>query len=112
MSITVYRKGNTHTVRGVECELMLISPEYFTGEAPKGWFLTLDDLDVDKVEVVAVEEPVEDTIQKEINIEKLTNKETRYYAELNDIENFDDARIKTLKGKLKKCQEKAILKVK
>jgi hypothetical protein len=114
MGLVLYRNGNTHTVNGITCELKVVDSAAFTGTVEKGWFMSVDDINVIEEikepvnEIVEVLEPIEEPFK--INIETLSNEKTRELSKLNKIKNFDKARISTLKGKLTICQEQATLK--
>ncbi len=99
MAVVVYRRGNTHTVNGIRCELKIINHELFNGEPDPGWFFSPED---------AYKE-IDNGLQKEENEAKeeekeMSNEEIRTAAKDAGIENFDKARIGTLKEKLKNAE--------
>lgn len=104
MSIVLYRKGDTHTVKGIRCELKKIDPEYFSGVPESGWFLSVRDINK-AVEPERAETDVqakEKTIPKDIKtIDGMDNDEIRIAAKLADMADYKTARIRTLKNRLK-----------
>lgn len=124
MSVVFYRKGNTHTVRGIKCELTVIRPEYFNGKLPEGWFFAPEDIvkgeeaeenleihiakarekmakkkDIDTDGMQEGVKKEEDT--EEVEEKVLKNPEIRQAAKDAGIENWKTARIETLKESLK-----------
>ena len=59
--IALYRKGNTHVIRGVKCEMGRFETKRLQGCLNSGWVTNPQDLlEVEEVvEVVEVEEPAE-----------------------------------------------------
>lgn len=106
MGLVLYRKGDTHTVKGVLCELKVVDSATFTGQVEKGWYISVNDID-------GIPEPKEPEVVKDlepVNIDELPSEKIRELARINKIEKFSTARISTLKGKLTACQEQATLK--
>jgi len=42
--ICIYRKGNTHKIKGVECEMTTISPSNIEHYLDNGWVLNVNKL--------------------------------------------------------------------
>lgn len=98
MSIVLYRKGDTHTVRGIACELKIVSHEHFSGVPDAGWFLNVQDIN----KVGKTEEPQEIVVSEETKtIDGMDNDEIRVAAKMAGMRDYDTARIRTLKKKLK-----------
>ena len=128
MSVLVYRKGSTHTINGISCEMAKIEPKSLQPHIDAGWCLTVEDVyaepnysEPEEVieapedeEQAEYREEVEETIEeleeapelptkKEIDTNgsgKLSNKEIRAAAQNMGIDDWDTARIATLKEKL------------
>ena len=106
MGVVLYRRGDTHTVRGVRCELKVVDSRHFSGTPDAGWFLNVRDIDkVEKPEVkevatdLIVEEPtVPETVK---TIDGMDNDEIRVAAKMAKMNDYDTARIRTLKHRLK-----------
>lgn len=103
MSIVLYRKGDTHTVRGIACELKIVSHEHFSGVPDAGWFLNVQDIN----KVGKTEEPqeIESNVivvsEETKTIDGMDNDEIRVAAKMAGMRDYDTARIRTLKNKLK-----------
>lgn len=126
MSIKLYKKGNTHIENGLECEIVLINNRLFDPEnLPKDHYLSPEEsnglqkeekerTDEEREKEIlrnlrTMEDKARSDIMKEalygIDIEKLDNKELRSLSRKCNIENWNDARFKTLRMELKKCQQ-------
>lgn len=107
MGIVLYRKGNTHRVRDIDCELKVVKPEYFTGEPERGWFISPEEAYGEVENGVQEEIETEDTKETEEEVltkpdyDKMSNKEIRSHAEKANIKNYKNARIQKLVEKLK-----------
>ena len=83
MAIKLYRKGTTHNINGVECEIRL-----FTGRNPlgfvgiDGWCKSIDDID---------------GVTDSDEWGGYTSEQVRELAKEADIEGWDTKRINTLK---------------
>ena len=44
MGVVLYRKGDTHIVNKIPCELKVIDHKHFNGEPEPGWFLSVEDI--------------------------------------------------------------------
>lgn len=88
MSVVLYRKGDERVVKGFPCDILLVEPESFNLESiPNGWFLT-------------PEKAYEEVKQEETKVLK-GNSKIRNDAKEAGIEDWETARIATLKDRLK-----------
>jgi hypothetical protein len=93
MAIKLFRKGNTHRVNGIECEVRLFPVKYgqsFVGV--DGWCVSVEDLE--KKEVVEIEEEIESG-----SIDQ-PSKVVRELAKEAGIDGWEKKRISTLKEEL------------
>ena len=44
MRILLYKKGTTHKIDGVNCDIKRVEPEQFHGRPDEGWYLTPKDI--------------------------------------------------------------------
>ena len=89
MSVVLYRQGEQRDIKGLMCDVMLVDPELFNvGAMPKGWFLS---------PVKAYEEIKEESEPKVLK----GNAKIRNDAKESGIEEWETARIATLKDRLK-----------
>jgi hypothetical protein len=102
MGVVLYRKGSTHTIRGVECEAKVIDSRSFTGKAEEGWFLSEKDIDVKEKN-----EEEKDTIKEVEEIKTgqkdeilMSDAELRKEAEKRGVKGWRRASIKTLRAAL------------
>ena len=123
MGVVLYREGNTHTVRGLRVEARVFDDQLFEPNLGAGWFLSPEDVYAEPEEVIEApedeeqaeyKEEVEETIEEpeeapelptkeKIDTNgsgKLSNKEIRAAAKSIGIDDYDSARIATLKEKL------------
>lgn len=122
MSVILYRQGNTHKERGVDCEIKLVKPKNFNGQPDEGWFLSPEaaygvqekKTDEEKQKEIAENLKIHEQKAKEkriksllidVDIDAVENKNLRILARKCSIDNWDDARFKTLREALKKCQQ-------
>lgn len=100
MAIQLYRKGSSHTVRGIECEVCNFAPASLDGMLADGWVTSPEELSDDNAQIEessgndeeSTEEKSED--EKE-DAEKALNP-IRIKAQLAGIDGWDTKRIKTL----------------
>ncbi|MCP4090299.1 MAG: hypothetical protein GY746_10960 [Gammaproteobacteria bacterium] len=107
MSVVIYRQGDTHTVNGVRCELKIVNHEFFTGQPEPGWFFSPEEAykEIDHgVQKEEIEEPKAEEVKKVTAKKKTSNDKVRLAAKKAGIEDFDKARIETLKEKLKNAK--------
>jgi hypothetical protein len=111
--VIIYRKGNTHQIRGIECEKSMVDALELDQYLSDGWVVRPEDLikyeepeetndTPEDEEQVELEEPKKIT-KEEIDTNgsgKLSNKEIRAAAMRIGIEDWSKARISTLKEKL------------
>jgi len=102
MAIVLYGTGNTHTCQGVLCAIKTIKAEHFCGLPDDGWFLSPQEVYAD-IKPADKERPeVEASVEtKVIDFDKMGNYEVRARAKALDIPGWKDARVKTLRNKLK-----------
>ena len=88
MAIKLFRKGNTHNINGIECEVRLFDVKYggsFVGV--DGWCSSPEDIDGKTKEV-----------QEEPNDwDDLSSSDIREIAKESGIEGWENKRINTLK---------------
>lgn len=82
MAIQLYREGDTHTVRGILCELKNFDASELDYQLKQGWLTSPEDIG-----------------EKEDNDEDALNP-VRIEAREKGIEGWDTKRIKTLEGLL------------
>ena len=109
MGVVFYREGNTHVVRGIVCEAMVLPHKLYRGKVPEGWYKKPEAINgLQEEEETEEEQERQEGIKlllTDVVIDDLDNKELRIMARKCNIENWNDARFKTLRGKLKKCQQ-------
>ena len=44
MSILLYKKGTTHNINGIDCDIKKVDPELFTGQPEPGWYLQPEEI--------------------------------------------------------------------
>jgi len=93
MGVVLYRKGETHTVRGIKVEAQVFDAHLFEPNLNAGWCLSPEDV---YKEVKEPEQPEFEEVDTN-GSGKLSNKEIRSAAERMGIEDYDTARIATLK---------------
>lgn len=109
MSVVLYKKGVSVDMNGLGCDILVVAPELFNvNQLPSGWFLTPEGAyeeqeQAHKEVVEAITEEVKEEPQiAETPIKKLTgNAKIRNDAKEAGIEDWEKARIATLKEKLK-----------
>ena len=127
MSVVLYKKGEKVDMNGLNCDILVVAPELFNvHQLPEGWFLTPEDAHRDTEEESAEKERLRleeqqkeiDDSFKEIEVEEVTieakqeekpkevkaltgNAKIRNDAREAGIEDWENARIVTLKAKLK-----------
>ncbi|MCP4144700.1 MAG: hypothetical protein GY752_05385 [bacterium] len=107
MAVVLYRQGDTHTVNGIRCELIRVDHELFTGTPDPGWFFSPEEAykEIDNgVQKEESEEPKAEKVKKITAKKKTSNDKVRLAAKKAGIEDFDKARIGTLKEKLKNAK--------
>jgi hypothetical protein len=111
MSIQLFRKGTTHNIKGVECEMGTFKVRQLQSMLDEGWVNCPNKLlEVDLTEAL---EPVDDLPEPEPEPEapsqeeadtnnsgKLSAKEVRAAAKAAGIEDWANKRIATLKAAL------------
>jgi hypothetical protein len=117
MSVVLYKKGGQVDMDGLKCATLIVAPELFdVNQMPEGWFLTPEDAHRDTAEDPAEKEKLrlldqQKTIVDSFKVVVPTAKEpvkvlkgnakTRNDAKEAGIEDWETARIATLKDKLK-----------
>lgn len=115
MGVALYRKGNTHNINGIDCEIKVVSSGIFNGTPDKGWFLSVVDINRPKMSKEAeanadlhiklAREAISNRNVKVIILKKAKvlkgNAKIRNDAKEAGIKDFDTARIQTLKDKLR-----------
>lgn len=123
MSAQLYKKGNTHTVRGIDCELKNFDLAEVDYQLKNGWFLSPEELAEGAEEVSAVESTDESTDEGNTDDGVLDEPEktesfsaveigkndpnhpVRIAAKEAGIEGWDSKRLKTLEAALNDAQE-------
>ena len=109
MGVVLYREGNTHVNRGIKCEACVFPVDRMQANLNAGWVTDPRKLyevnnAISEDEQVESQESSEASNQEEGNEisdkKVLSSKEVREHAKLAGVENWDTARIKTLKDKL------------
>lgn len=108
MSVVLYKKGDTHIIRGLSCDIKLVRPDRFNGPED-GWFMSPEKAYEKPIEEKPFEhDPKEEIIETIVDIkpvaldyDKMSNPKIREHAKKAGIKNWKDARIKTLKDELK-----------
>lgn len=113
MSVSLYRKGTTHTIRGTLCEMGKFSPGEVHTQLKNGWFKSPGEAYGIQDEKAKADEEThhkEDPTQPDeeeatednrvLNLDDMSNKEIREAAKAAGIESWDTTRIKTLKAEL------------
>lgn len=110
MSSVFYRKGIAHTINGFDCDILVIEANLFNGKLPKGWFFSPEEAhglqketnEENEKENETKENGEEDTEENVLlNLDTMSNRQIRELAKEKSLDNWDDARISTLKRKLK-----------
>lgn len=83
MGCVVYKQGDTHNVKGVKCELKVVTIGQFKEYLSDGWFASPEEAYADKNDSG-----------------KLSNEEIRMAAKEKGLDNWEKGRIKTLKEAL------------
>jgi 8-oxo-dGTP pyrophosphatase MutT (NUDIX family) len=109
MAVTLYKRGNTHTVRGVGCKLGKFPPDEIDSRLASGWFFSPEEaweaheekpLDFKVLEIKEAKEVERAKADPALNLDDMSNKEIREAAKEAGIESWDTTRIKTLKAEL------------
>ncbi len=95
MAIQLYRAGNTHTVRGIECELCNFDACEMDYQLNAGWCKSPEDIGHEQPEEESEEESEEETALNPVRIA----------AKAAGIEGWDIKRIKTLEGLLDELKD-------
>lgn len=109
MAIQLYRKGNTHVVQGIECELCNFPVNKLEQRLSEGWFKTPQEIengvqqqqeneDGQDVQSEFKEEDQEESESVSVSTESLNP--IRLKAKEAGIEGWDTKRIKTLEALL------------
>jgi hypothetical protein len=97
MACLLYKKGDTHTVRGVKCIRQKFEAHEIPAQLQNGW-VTTPQKTLKTDDGQPLPEPEEVTPEPEIiNVGELKNPEIRELAAELGIENAEIARIETLK---------------
>ncbi len=110
MAIQLYRAGNTHTVRGIECELKNFTPNSLDAMLDEGWLKSPEEIGNDKQieesdQDERQEESSEDAPQQEDQEEIKVLNPVRQAAKDAGIEGYEIKRIKTLEGLLDELKD-------
>jgi hypothetical protein len=115
MGVELYKKGSSKNIRGFNVDSQVFDEYLFEPNLGAGWFLTPEEaygeveevieapVDEEQAEYVEEEEEIEQPEFKEVDTNgsgKLSNKEIRAAAQNMGIEDYDTARIATLKEKM------------
>ena len=92
--IALYKHGETHTVDGINCHIGRFNNSELQYRLSEGWVLSPQELEKSKGEKVEV---------KEIEITE-NPREIRMAAKKAGIDDWDRARVRTLKDKLADAQ--------
>jgi len=103
MAIQVYKPGNTHTVRGVECEALNINIGSLSHYLENGYYKK----EGEWLEAVEDEVETEDEPQVDEPVENKRAEGVREKAKAAGIEGFDKKRIKTLESELNGLENKS-----
>lgn len=103
MSVELYQKGEQRDINGLMCNTLLVAPELFDIKLlPSGWFLTPEKA-YEEVKEQAEEIKAEPKTEEKPEETKVLrgNAKIRHDAKQAGIEDWEKARIATLKDKLK-----------
>ena len=93
MAIKLYRKGTTHNINGIDCEIRLFDVRYGNSFAGvDGWCLKPEDIGGESV--------VEEVENTEPLLDDLDPSDIREQAKAAGIEGWENKRINTLKEAL------------
>jgi len=96
MAIQLYRPGNTHIVRGVECELKNFHAHEQTDQINAGWYQSPGEWDIEQTK----------SDQEEVKYAKSNpNHPTRVAAKEAGIDGWDTKRLSTLEALLDGTEE-------
>ena len=99
--VKVYRAGTTHEVRGIQCEMAYVEPEVLKHKIAAGWVLQPEKIIVEEViEMPAIETKDPEPVKPEMKTSRQNPKKIREAAKKAGIEDWEKARISTLKDKL------------
>ena len=106
MAIQLYRAGNSHTVKGIECEVCNFSIGELQIKLDEGWFKSPQEISNGNEES---NEKESEAVPEEKDIEPQEEKDgvlnpVRVQAKAAGIEGWDNKRIKTLEGLLNERQ--------
>lgn len=104
MAIVLYKKGNTHIIDGIKCDLKRVEPKYFTGKPDEGWFFSPREAyeEVKEAKEKPKAKTEAETSEKEVlDYDSMNNKEIREHAEKAGFDDWHTARIQPLKERLK-----------
>jgi len=98
MAIQLYKSGNSHTIRGIKCDVENFSITSYQSMLDQGWYATPEEIgndaqDNEKEDEENAEEKAEDATQEKINPIRLQAKDA-------GIDGWDIKRIKTLEALL------------
>ena len=93
MAVALYRKGNTHTIRGIECEMQRFDNQHFESYLQEGWVID------PKLLAEPANEPANDPVSQ-FEGGTITPQQVRESAKQAGIEGWDIKRIKTLEAEL------------
>jgi len=103
MGVVLYRAGESHTVNGIKVEAKIFDAYLFDSNLQAGWSLTPEEAYDIPEEVIEAPEDEEQPTYEEVDTNgsgKLSNKEIRTAAERMGFDDYDTARISTLKERM------------
>ena len=101
MAFQVYKEGSTHTIRGIECDLMNVNTVSSAQAMLKnGWYSSPEEIgdgaqDTEEKAMQADDEATEEASEAEKELNPIREK-----AKAAGIEGWDKKRIKTLEAEL------------
>lgn len=98
MGVVLYKTGDTHKVRGIDCVMQVFSETSYLHNLEMGWFYSPEECYAE--EEKESEEICEEEKESELNIETLKDDEVRYIAQHAKISRWHVKAITTLKLEL------------